>query len=322
MKTGTFSLALGLLLVSFATIPAPLGAQELKFATPAQAPFWDILPQVAEEKGLWKEAGLPAHWTRFRTGPDMYRAVLGGHIDMGTTAATGVIQVNSRLPAPIMIIVADGGGKHDFSVWVRANSPIKSPRDLRGQKIGVFALATTIHVYGLVVVKALGIEKEVKFVGLGGVRERLAAMKAGVVEATIGSYDATVDLVYKGEVRELLDVMEHLPKEWIDRALFVRLAFGEKSPDMVKRGIKVLLAAADYLQSNPHWIGEFMKKEYGYSAPAAEAVQRKLLLHPYKEKGKIDRKGIENAVNFLAEYDLAPREKMPVDKQFTNAFIP
>lgn len=321
MSNRTLSLAPRLLLLSFLMVASPSLAQEMRFVTPAQAPFYDLLPQVAEEKGLWKEGGVPGRWIRFRTGADMYRAVVAGHVDMGATSAPGIIQVNSRLAAPSMVMVADTGGRINYIFWVRTDSPLKGPTDLKGKKVGIIALGTIIHAHGQVVAKSLGIEKEVKFVAFGGVPQRLAAMRAGIIDATIGAYDTTVDLKYKGEVREILDTTDYLPKEWIDRAVFVRPAFAEKNQEMVKRGIKVVLAAADYLQRNPQWISDYLRREYGYSVPPAEAAQRNLVLYPYKEKGKIDRKAVENAINYLAEYNLAPKENMAVDKQFTNAFI-
>lgn len=321
MSSINFSLACKVFLISALMVASPSLAQELRFATPARAPFYDLLPQLAEEKGLWKEGGAPARWTRFRAGADMYRAVAAGHIDMGVASAPGIIHFNSRLAAPGLVIGADTGGRINYMFWVRTDSPIKGPGDLKGKKIGVIDLGSIVYAYGQIAAKRLGIEKEVKFVGMGGVAERLAAMKAGVIEATIGAYDATIDLKYKGEVREILDTTDYLAKEWIDRALFVRPAFADKNPEMVKAGIKVLLAAADYVQANPQWISDFVRRVYGYTAPAAEAAQRNLVLYPYKEKGKIDRKAVQNAVDLLAEYGLAPREKMPVEKQFTNAYV-
>lgn len=299
-----------------------LQAQEVNFGTPVRSPLYDILPTVAEEKGMWRERGMAARWTGFRTAADLYRAAIAGHVPMALSSATGLLQAEARLPAPVNIMVADTGGRSIYMFWVRTDSPIKDWKDLKGAKIGVAALHTLPHALGLAVVKALGMEKEVKFVGMGGVPQRLAAMRAGVIDVTIGPFDATVDLKSKGLVREILNVTDYQPKEWIERGVFVRRDLASRNPDLVKQGIKVMLAAADYLQQNPGWIAAFLMRAYGYSETAAAQAQKGLVAFPYKENGRVDPKAMKNAANFLAEYGLAEKKKLTqVEQWHTDAFL-
>lgn len=314
----TILMALGLFLPVLSLEGTGLAAEKLRFATALKRSPLYILPALAaEEKGFWKEQGLETTWVAFDAGAAMHRAVAAEHIDIGLSATLSVIQAVERgIPE---IIVADMQALEDFLVWVRTDSPIKAPKDLKGARMAVSRLGGASHAYARFVVKALGMEKDIKIVAAGGVAENLASLRAGAVDASMNSPFEFLGLKLRGVVRDLLAVRGYLPKEWIDVVLFSRKEVAEKRPELVKRGVKAVLQSGDFVMRNRPWAIEKMVAHSGYSEDVARLTYDEALR--YGADGKIDKKGMENVVNFLIEYGIIARDKTPpMEQLYTQKF--
>ena len=113
-----------------------MAAGQLKFATGVKGSANYYLPlMAAEEKGFWKENSLQVEWIPFRGGGSMFRSVAAGAVKIGFTGTPSVVQAAARGVSALAI--SELMTKVDFVVWVRADSAIRKPNDLKGAKIGV-----------------------------------------------------------------------------------------------------------------------------------------------------------------------------------------
>src|SRR3972149_1761189 len=131
------SLATALLLL-LTTSPG-FSQEKLKFATAVKTATAYYLPILAaEEKGFWKENGLDVEWIPVGTSMGMYHAITAGALNIGVDVGAALIPAMARgMPA---IIVANVQNYLATVLWVRADSPIKEPKELRkGAKVGVFS---------------------------------------------------------------------------------------------------------------------------------------------------------------------------------------
>lgn len=98
------------------------------------------------------------------------------------------------------------------------------------------------------------------------------------------------------------------------------LALAQGRPELVKRIVASLLEGAHFINANPSWAIRKLQSEYAYTEAEAKLVYAELR---YASKdGRISAKMVENAREFLIEYGLVPRDKMPAAKDlFTNDFI-
>lgn len=282
-------------------------AQKIKFATPIKLSIHYYLPLLAaEEKGLWKQNGVDAEWFPFKGGADMYRAVAAREINVGFSIGPSVVQSNSRgLP---VVLVAALVERSLFAVWVRADSPLKKPEDLKGKTIGVIVLGAATHNYGLVAVRALGLEKDVKFVGAGGLLESLAAMKVGSIHATVEPTEVMIGLKAKGEARELLRVADYLPKEWLEHVVFARRDFVAGQPDTLRRLVKTVFQGISLALQEPAWSVKKIKETSGVDDKTAQEAYNDLT---YSKTGRITAEALRNVINFSVEYGLVAKDKAP-----------
>lgn len=248
-------------------------------------------------------------------------AATAGHINMGAASAGSMVQA-AAAGAPVLI-VASLYPRGEWFLYVRSGGRFKEPKDLKGAKIGVHQLGTASHAASLVVLKALGIEKEAKFVGVGGIPETIAALKSGAIDATSGySIFNFAKLEATGEVFPLVRVSDYLPKEWLDHILFARKEFLKTNPDTGKRAVKAILQGIDFIVKNPAWAMQKIKAEQGFSDEEVRLVMEREGGLRYTRDGKIDRKALENVRDFYIRYGIVSKDKMPpVEQLYTNELV-
>lgn len=291
-------------------------AEKLKFATAVKIyPLYYLPLFAAEERNLWKQEGLEVEWVPFSGAEVMFRSVAAKTLEIGMTPAITGIQ-STVMGVPITMISDLVPGVGGWAVWLPKNSPIKDPKDLKGARIGVAGLGASSHAFGLAIAKALGLEREVRFVGVGGVAPMAAALKAGVVAAVVTGPAAMLELKARGEAYELLFLAPYLAKEWMDHGLFARKDFLRANLDLTKKVIKTILQAAAFARENPAWSLEKMKAFSGYSEPTARLWFNEVTR--LTKDGRVDKRAIGNILEFLLNYGIVPRERaLPVEELFT-----
>ena len=315
---GTIFVILLFLVVGLGLTGKGLAVEKIRYGTAIkQAPAYYLPILAAEEKGFWKEQWLAVEWLPVGTTKAMHAAIAAGSLNLGLDTAVSMIHVIGRgVPATI---VAD----HQFVVvtglWVRADSPAKQPKDLeKGAKIGVMSLGGTDHAYGRMLLSALGMEQNVRFVATGGVRQGMAAVKTGAVDAVTMTRNLMIPLLAKGEVRLLAKQEDYVKASIMGNIQWARSSFLNENPGIIAKGVKAILRANAFVTNNRDWSLEKMKENQGISGTAGELLYE---YHRFSTDGKISRQAIENTINFVVEYGLLPKDKAPQpEKVYTTQF--
>lgn len=308
--------ALVLVVLAFFWLPASR-AEKIKFSTSVKLQPNQILPPMAaEEKGFWKEEGLDVEWIPFDAGGAQHRAIAAGSIETGIGATISLMQAIARgVP---MVLVADLGTINEFSFYVRKESSIKEARDLKGTRIGVTRFGGATHAYGQLVARALGLAAEIRFISQGTLTNQVAALKAGVSDAEVLPDLTAAPLQARGEVRRVIEIQGFLPSEWSNHTVLTQKEFGEKHPEKLKRIIKGVFRATEFILKNPSWAKEKMKASLGYTDPVADTVFAGL----HFGKGTLSPKAIENIRTFLIDYGILKGKVPPAEEFYTTRFIP
>lgn len=292
-------------------------AEKLRFASSVStSPIYYLPIMIALEKGFWKEEGLDVEYFPFRGGSPLYKAVSAAEIKMGIASAPSTIHaVSQGVP---LTMVAQISGPTQFVFWVRAASPIRSAADIRGRKVGFASFGSLDHIYAQATAKALGVEREVRMVAVGGVVEAMAALRAGAIDALPMSPYGLMELEAKGQMRRVLRLADYLPKEWIEVAAFGSRDIVAARPDLVGKTIRGVVRALAFVRQNPDWVQDKLIAEHGYSR---EVAKRAYEILEFTEGGRISMAGLENAKKLLVDYGLVAREKAPATEAlYTKRF--
>ena len=296
-----------------------LAAEKVRYGTSIKFfPKFYLPPLAAEKTGAWKNLGLDVQWVAFRGGAAHFAAVAAKKIDTGAAASIDQVHSGSR-GVPIIAVAQLAEGKSDFRLWVRGDSRYKKPADFRGAKIGVTRAGGAEYAFGQVLLKALGLSKDVKMVGTGSTAASMAALKAGSVNGLVLTMFRVANLREKGEVRQLASVDDYLPDPWLPWVVYARKDFAAAKPSAVTRIIKGILSSARYIKDHPDWAKARMIEMQRYSPAVADFLYPHLR---FSTSGRIEKKGLENVRTFAIKFGLVPATAPPIEQMYTNRYLP
>jgi NitT/TauT family transport system substrate-binding protein len=136
---------------------------------------------VAKDAGLFKKHGLDAEIIFFRGGQMATQALVAGDppiVNIGTVVQAG-------LQGHDVVLIASSESVYNYSVVARP--PVAKVEQLKGKRLGVSGFGSASHNAALILLRKFNLEpnKDVTVVVAGPTMERLAAVDAGRIDATI-----------------------------------------------------------------------------------------------------------------------------------------
>ncbi|HEX2244248.1 MAG TPA: ABC transporter substrate-binding protein, partial [Gammaproteobacteria bacterium] len=141
------------------------------------APLW-----IAKEQGIFRKYGIEADLVFIIAGRAM-QAMLAGQVPVGLVGGTHVTNANTGGGDFTMILGLEN--KLDY-IFV-AKPAIKGAEDLKGKRVAIGTPAGSASLATYVSLDHLGLvprRDNIVLLGIGGVPERMGALRSGSVEAT------------------------------------------------------------------------------------------------------------------------------------------
>jgi len=271
------------LAVSFLGLPRSLCAERIAIATPSRGLF-EFPVVVAMRKGFYKSEGLDVDKIQMQPAIGV-KALISGDVDY--LLAWGSALRAAVTGVPIKAVVGLAG--RPLHVLI-ARPEIKTPKDLKGKVIGVDSIAGTVDYLSRVAVRHFGFEpeKDVKIIVTGESPTRLAALRAGSIDATPIDVAFAVKaedegfrrLVYLGDLIELplsgIAVM--------DQKL-------QTQREQVKRVVRATVRGSRFMKQNRAETVQ-MLSDYLKITPAQSAKAYDASINSFTDDGIISDKGV------------------------------
>jgi ABC-type nitrate/sulfonate/bicarbonate transport system substrate-binding protein len=198
---------------------------------------------VAHSRGLFKEEGFDSEVIRMNPNVATTAAVTG---DVDFSALIGSL-IGAAIKGAPLKLVACSQDRTPIVFVVRPT--IKSVNELRGKTIGIPSYGSTPDVVGRMVLKHFGVdpEKEIKAIGLPTDSARLAALKEGMVDAIV----VAPPIDYEGKklgFNVLVRAGDIFTFPY--NGLGTNMRKIKERPDQVKRAIRALIKANNYIRKN------------------------------------------------------------------------
>ncbi len=158
---------------------------------------------IAKDAGIYRRHGLDAEVIFFRGGQMATQALVAGDppiVNIGTVVPAG-------LQGHDIVLIASSESAYNYSVV--AKPAITRVEQLKGKRLGVSGFGSASHNAALILLKKFNLEagKDVALVVAGPTMERLAAVEAGRIEATILTPSETPRARKQGLI-EVYDMLE------------------------------------------------------------------------------------------------------------------
>jgi len=271
------------LAVSVLGLNGTLRAERIAIATPSRGLF-EFPVVVAMRKGFFKSEGLDVDKIQMQPAIGV-KALISGDVDY--LLAWGSALRAAVTGIPIKAVVGFAG--RPLHVLI-ARAEIKTPKDLKGKVIGVDSVAGTVDYLSRVAVRHFGLEPErdVKIIVTGESPTRLAALRAGSIDATPIDVAFAVKaedegfrrLVYLGDLIEL-------PLSGIavtDQKL-------QTQREQVKRVVRASVRGSRFMKQNRAETVQ-MLSDYLKITPAQSARAYDASINSFTDDGMISDKGV------------------------------
>ncbi|MGH7769270.1 MAG: ABC transporter substrate-binding protein [Candidatus Binatia bacterium] len=235
-----------LLALAFLPFHASAADQSTKLAFAHGAIGSNVTPLwIAKEHGLFRKYGLDVDLVFIIAGRAT-QAMLAGQVALGLVGATHVANAVTGGGDLTMIL----GLQNRLDYLFIARSSIKSAEELKGKKVAIGTPAGSASLATYVALDYFGLvprRDNITLLGAGGVPERLAALRAGTVDAT--SLSPEFGQVIQGEgYRVLLDTgKENVPFQ--SSGLVISRSLMKSNPQLVEDIAKSIVEGVAYIHN-------------------------------------------------------------------------
>lgn len=285
---------------------------------------------IAERRGLFEAKGLEVEINDFGGGAKSLQALVGGSVDVVTGAYEHTIRMQAK--GQDIRAVVELGRFPGIVLAVKRSlaDKIKSPKDLKGAKIGVTAPGSSTNFFVNHILAKEGVApEEVSFIGVGAGPTAVAAMKKGEIDAIANLDPVIAKLEQDGDIVVMADSRTEEGTKAIfggsnpAAVLYTRQEFIERNPNTVQALVEAFLDALRWIeQASPEQIADTVPPEYHlgdrnlYLAAVAKSKPS------YSRTGLVPESGMRNALDMLVRFDKQlAAAKIDLSRTFDPRFV-
>jgi NitT/TauT family transport system substrate-binding protein len=213
-------------------------AQDQVRAAVGQRGNWDtLIISQGTEAGIFKRAGIEVAITWTRGGAETLQAVITDSADVAI--ANGILGVIGAISkgAPVRIVSSEMTGAPDIYWYVKADSAIKSMKDMDGKTMGYSRPGSSTNLVALALSDYFKVKP--KLVSTGGIPDTRTQVMSGQIDAGWAVPHFNFDLVNEGKLRII--------------------ARGSDVPDLNEQAVRVNVAGVKFLTGRRDVARRFMK---------------------------------------------------------------
>jgi NitT/TauT family transport system substrate-binding protein len=324
-----FALVAGIAMAAsvFAQVPEK---KKITIAVGGKNLFYYLPLSVAERKGYFRDEGLEVEIPDFAGGAKALQALVGGSADMVSGAYEHTINMVAK-KQPIKAVVLQARHSSIVLLLPKARAAqYKSPRDLKGLKIGVTAPGSSTNMFVNNLLAKDGLKPtDVAIIGVGTGSGAFAAMEKGEIDAisnldpVITQLEATGKFVAVADSRTERGMKDIYGGDYHASVIYITDEFIRKNPNTVQAVVNAIVRADKWVaKATPQEIVDLMPAEYKAGSPSLykEALLKNMI--GYSEDGQLSLKAAENVYRVLVQFEPSVKAvgKMDLNQTFDNTF--
>jgi len=332
-------LALVAVVLTLAAVPAwgPAQTRTLKSYTLILdfVPTGEYVPHyTALEKGWYRDEGLDVKILRGQGSGDTIKRIAAGQGEVGIADMSALIAARANTDVAVKAI-ALWYRRPPHGVFVRADSPIKTPKELEGKKLAISA-GNSHQILWPVFEKLSGLKPN----SVTWVTMDAASMPPSLIRGVVDAVPFFV--VHEARIRKIAkqqNVDLRLLSAWADlgfdlssTSLVAREDTIAKDPDGLKAFLRATLKGADYAFRNKHYdegVGYLLKHHPEVDPDGALGAAQVATRFVYAEEvvsgkvavGQFEPARLEKTRDTYTQY-LELKRKVALEELYTNDLLP
>lgn len=313
---------------SVASAQAP-ERRDVHIAVGGKAALYYLPLTVAEQLGYFKDEGLEPKISDFAGGSQALRAVVGGSADVVSGAYEHTINMQANKQS--MIAFVQMGRLPQMAVGIASSraASYKSPKDLKGLKVGVSAPGSSTNILFNYFISRDGLKPtDVSIIGVGLGAQAIAAVKTGQVDVLSNVDPMMTKLEMDGAIKIVADTRSAKGTQEVWGAplpagcLYAPVEFVQKYPNVAQ-------ALANAIVRADRWIAKASATDVAKVVPESYLLgDRALYLFAFDKvkeaispDGMIPEAGAKATLAALRAFDpQVASVQIELAKTYTNEF--
>jgi NitT/TauT family transport system substrate-binding protein len=321
------------ILPCIAAIPA--GAQPEKpavtIAVGGKASLYYLPLSLAERLGYFADEGLKVEILDFAGGAKSLQAMMGGSADVVSGGFDHVLVMRARGQKLKAFVLQIATPAISLGVAKKHVASFRSPKDLKGMKIGVTAPGSSTHAFVNHLLASAGLSSDdVSIIGVGSGPAAAAAMQAGHLDA-IANIEPTITLLENsGTIQVMVETVTVQGAKAVfgsplpAGSLYTREEYVMANPKTVQALTNAMVRALRWLNAaSAEDVAKTVPPEYllGDRGLYLSALRR--MRESYSKDGLFPPTGVEAQLKVLIGFEPAVREAKNLNPaaSFTNEFV-
>lgn len=315
---------------STASAAEKLEQPKVTIAVGGKTLFYYLPLTLAERLGYFKDEGLEVQIADFPGGAKALQAMVGGSADVVSGAYEHVVDMHAKGLEVQEFVLQDNYSGIVLGLAKAKAATYRSPKDLRGLKIGVTAPGSSTNIFVNALLARDGLAPDsVSIIGVGASSGAVAAVQKGQVEG-ISNLDPVITRLEKGgdivtvvDTRTRQGMQEVYGGAYAAGCLYARTEFLRKNPNTAAALASAMVRALLFLKKStvdqiiaavpPEYYGDdketykaaFLKNKEGYSAD-----------------GRMSIEAAEHVYKILDAFEPAVKgKKIDLKQTFDNRFV-
>lgn len=230
---------------------APSLSQDKVRAAVGQRGNWDTLfISQGTEAGIFKKNNIEVDITWTKGGAETLQTVITDSADVAiANGILGVIGAAAK-GAPVKIVSAQMTGAGDIFWYVKADSPIKSMKDMNGKTMAFSRPGSSTDLVGRALAEHFKVKP--KHVSTGGIPDTRTQVMSGQIDAGWSAAPFNFELVSEGKIR-ILAKGSDVPSlnEQAVRVNVASVKFLTEKRDVARRFMKAYYESIEWVYANP-----------------------------------------------------------------------
>lgn len=302
----------------------------ISIAVGGKAGFYYLPLTLAEQLGYFKDEGLDVEISDFAGGAKALEALVGGSADVVSGAYEHTIDMQAKGQHIRAFVLMGRAPQISIGVVTAKAGGVKSPRDLRGMRVGVSAPGSSTNMALDYLIGQAGLKpSDVSIIGVGTSAGALAAVRGGQIDAISNVDPVMTMLEQRGEIKIIADARTEKGTEELfggpmpAATLYASEDFIRKNPHVIQGLTNAIVRADRWLaKAGPTDLLKTVPESYLLGDRALYLASFNKVRDAFSPDGLIPEQGTRTALRVLASFNprIVPAD-IKLDETFTNAFV-
>jgi NitT/TauT family transport system substrate-binding protein len=285
---------------------------------------------LCERLGYFKEEGLNVRISDFPGGTRSLQAVVGGSADVVSGSFEHTINMQSKGQMFKAFVLSGAAPQISVGIVTSRAASYKSPKDLKGLKIGVSAPGSSTNMVANFVLAKGGLKPtDVSIIGIGAGAGVIAALDQGRVEVLSQTDPAMTILEKEGKVKIIAETRTPEGTEKLfggpmpAASLYAPVDYVKKYPNTVQALTNAMVRTLIWLQeASPQQVLATVPEEYLLGNKAMYLFAFNNVKPAFSKDGLFSEAGAKTTLKAIASFNPEVKaDKIDTAQTYTNEFV-